>query len=127
MFRRPGENAEPIRSDEVSNEDWIEWARPIWYGIRESATLNAAEAREDADERHIAALQLETVRRCVLLWSNAGDTVLDPFTGIGTTGYVAIQNGRKFIGCELKRSYYEAAVRNIGRASNVMTLGLDVA
>ena len=127
VFRRPGENAEPIRSDEVSNEDWIEWARPIWYGIRESATLNAAEAREDADERHIAALQLETVRRCVLLWSNAGDTVLDPFTGIGTTGYVAIQNGRKFIGCELKRSYYEAAVRNIGRASNVMTLGLDVA
>ena len=128
VFRRPGENVEPIRSDEVSNEDWIEWARPIWYGIRESATLNAAEAREQADERHIAALQLETVRRCVLLWSNAGDIVLDPFTGIGTTGYVAVQEGRRFVGCELKRSYYEAAVRNIGRASNVQTLGLlDVA
>jgi DNA modification methylase len=123
-FRKPGENAEPIRSDEVSNDDWIEWARPIWYGIRESATLNAAEAREQADERHIAALQLETVRRCVLLWSNAGDLVLDPFTGIGTTGYVAIQNGRRFVGCELKRSYYEAACRNIVRASNVQNLGL---
>lgn len=124
VFRKPGENAEPIRSDEVSNDDWIEWARPIWYGIRESATLNAAEARDQADERHIAALQLETVRRCVLLWSNAGDVVLDPFTGIGTTGYVAVQNGRQFVGCELKRSYYEAACRNIARASNVQTLGL---
>jgi DNA modification methylase len=124
VFRKPGENAEPIRSDEVSNDDWIEWARPIWYGIRESATLNAAEAREQADERHIAALQLETVRRCVLLWSNAGDVVLDPFTGIGTTGYVAVQHGRRFIGCELKRSYYDAACRNIARATNVQTLGL---
>ena len=89
MFRKPGENADPIRSDEVSNDDWIEWARPIWYGIRESATLNAAEAREERDERHIAALQLETVRRCVLLWSNRDELVLDPFAGIGTTGYVA--------------------------------------
>jgi DNA modification methylase len=124
VFRKPGENAEPIRSDEVSNDDWIEWARPIWYGIRESATLNAAEARDDRDERHIAALQLETVRRCVLLWSNAGDLILDPFAGIGTTGYVAVQNGRQFVGCELKRSYFEAACRNIGRASNVMTLRL---
>ena len=124
VFRKPGDNEVPIQSDEVSNDDWIEWARPIWYGIRESATLNAAEAREEKDERHIAALQLETVKRCVLLWSNAGDTILDPFAGIGTTGYVAVQNGRHFVGCELKRSYYEAAVRNIGRASNIQTLGL---
>jgi len=127
VFRKPGDNPEPIRSDEVSNEDWIEWARPIWYGIRESATLNAAEARDEKDERHIAALQLETVRRCIKLWSNPGDLVLDPFAGIGTTGYVAVQNGRRFVGCELKRSYFEAACQNIGRASNVMTLGLDVA
>jgi DNA modification methylase len=124
VFRKPGDNAVPIRSDEVSNDDWIEWARPIWYGIRESATLNAAEAREQRDERHIAALQLETVRRCVLLWSNRHETILDPFAGIGTTGYVAIQNERRFVGCELKRSYFEAACRNIERASGVMTLEL---
>lgn len=124
VFRAPGENAEPIRSDEVTNDDWIEWARPIWYGIRESATLNAAEAREQRDERHIAALQLETVRRCVLLWSNAGDLILDPFAGIGTTGYVAVQHDRRFVGCELKRSYFEAACRNIERASNILTFGL---
>ncbi len=124
VFRKPGDNAVPIRSDEVSNDNWIEWARPIWYGIKESQTLNAAEAREQRDERHIAALQLETVRRCVLLWSNAGDTILDPFTGIGTTGYVSVQNGRQFVGCELKRSYFEAACRNIDRAGGVMSLGL---
>jgi len=127
VFRKPGENAEPIRSDEVSNDEWIEWARPIWYGIRESATLNAAEAREQRDERHIAALQLETVRRCIKLWTNPGELVLDPFAGIGTTGYVALQNERRFIGCELKRSYYEAACRNIARAGSVMTLGLTTA
>lgn len=124
VFRKPGDNTTPIRSDEVSNDDWIEWARPIWYGIRESATLNAAEAREQRDERHIAALQLETVRRCVLLWSNRGETVLDPFAGIGTTGYVSIQNDRRFVGCELKRSYFDAACRNIDRASGVLDLGL---
>jgi len=128
VFRKPGDNETLIRSDEVSNNEWIEWARPIWYGIRESETLNAAEAREERDERHIAALQLETVRRCVKLWSNPGELVLDPFTGIGTTGYVAVQQGRTFVGCELKRSYFEAACRNIERASNVQTLGLfDVA
>ncbi len=124
VFRKPGENAELIRSDEVSNDEWIEWARPIWYGIRESATLNAAEAREQRDERHIAALQLETVRRCIKLWSNPGDLILDPFAGIGTTGYVAVENGRRFVGCELKRSYFEAACRNIERSSNVLTFGL---
>ncbi len=126
VFRKPGDNAVPIRSDEVSNEDWIEWARPIWYGIRESATLNVAEAREQRDERHIAALQLETVRRCVLLWSNAQELVLDPFAGIGTTGYVAVQNDRRFVGCELKRSYFQAACRNLANAQARMTLPWDL-
>jgi len=122
VFRKPGENAVAITNDDVTNNEWIEWARPIWYGIRESATLNAAEAREQRDERHIAALQLETVRRCIKLWSQPGELVLDPFAGIGTTGYVAVQNNRRFVGCELKRSYYESACRNIERASGVMGL-----
>lgn len=125
VFRAPGENAVPIRDDQITNDEWIEWARPIWYGIRESETLNAAEARDQKDERHIAALQLETVRRCIRLWSNPGELVLDPFMGIGTTGYVAVQNGRRALGCELKRSYFEAACRNISRADNVLTLGLS--
>lgn len=125
VFRAPGENAVPIVDDQITNDEWIEWARPIWYGIRESATLNAAEARDQKDERHIAALQLETVMRCIRLWSNPGELVLDPFMGIGTTGYVAVQNGLRAVGCELKRSYFEAACRNIERADNVLALGLS--
>ena len=66
------------------------------------------------------------MRRCIRLWSNPDELVLDPFGGIGTTGYVAIQNGRQFLGIELKRSYYEAACRNLGRAASVMTLGLQL-
>ena len=122
VFRKPGDTEVVIVDDQVSNDDWISWARPIWYGIRESETLNAAEARDQRDERHIAALQLETIRRCVRLWSNPGDLVLDPFAGIGSTGYVAVENGRRFVGCELKRSYYDAACRNIARASARLTL-----
>lgn len=116
VFRKPGENAIPIKSDDVSNDDWITWAHPVWYNIRESDTLNAKEAREEKDERHITPLQLETIERCIRLWSNPGDTVLSPFAGIGSEGYVAIQQGRKFVGIELKRSYYEAAVNNLRRA-----------
>ena len=52
VFRKPGDNAVPIRGN-LSNDEWIEWARPIWYGIKESNTLNAAEARSEKDERHI--------------------------------------------------------------------------
>ena len=73
IFRAPGDNAVPILPADISNEDWIEWARPIWYGIRESDTLPAREARGDDDERHIAPLQLGTIERCVRLWSNKGD------------------------------------------------------
>lgn len=124
VFRKAGQNAVPIRSDEVNNEDWISWARPIWYGIRESETLSAAEGRDEKDEKHVAPLQLETIRRCILLWSNKGDVVLSPFAGIGSEGYVAVQNERRFVGIELKPSYYRAAVRNLQRAEGALTLGL---
>ena len=115
VFRKPGENAEPIHPD-ISNEDWIEWARPIWYGIRESDTLNVREATGDKDERHICALQLSTIERCIRLWSNKGDTVLSPFGGIGSEGYQAIRHGRHYIGIELKPEYYETAIKNLKRA-----------
>lgn len=136
IFKKPGENAVRIPHDatqgEVTNDDWIEWASPIWaditeggwltadgnlcpvwYGIRESDTLNVRVAREAADERHIAPLQLEFIRRCVLLWSNPGETVLTPFGGIGSELYVAVKHGRKAIGCELKPSYWRTAVDNL--------------
>ena len=113
LFRKPGENPAPIVNDWVSNEDWIRWARPIWYNIRETETLNRAEARTDDDERHIAPLQLETIRRAVLLWSNPGDLVLSPFGGIGSEGYVSIKNGRRFVGVELKPEYFKVGVKNL--------------
>jgi DNA modification methylase len=114
-FRHPEENQVVIKPD-VSNEEWIMWARPVWYGIRESDTLNAAEARSDKDERHICPLQLETIERCIRLWSNPRETVFSPFAGIGSEGYVALQKDRKFVGIELKREYYNQAVKNLGNA-----------
>lgn len=117
VFRKPGENAEPVHPD-ISNEEWIEWARPIWYGIRESDTLNVREATGDKDERHVCALQLATIERCIRLWSNRGDVVLSPFGGIGSEGYQAVQHGRKYIGIELKPEYYETALKNLKRAEH---------
>lgn len=120
IFRKPGDNAVPVVPD-LTNDEWIEWARPIWYGIRESDTLNAAEGRDQKDERHVAALQLATIERCVRLWSNKGETVLSPFGGIGSEGYVSVRHGRRYIGIELKPSYWRAAVRNLQRAEESVT------
>jgi DNA modification methylase len=115
IFRKPGENIVPVQPD-ITNDLWIEWARPIWYGIRESDTLRVAEARDSDDERHICPLQLGTIERCIRLWSNPGETVLSPFAGIGSEGYEAIRLGRKFIGFELKPSYAQAAAKNLRAA-----------
>lgn len=112
LFRKPGDNAVPIKND-VSNEEWIEWARPVWLGIRESNTLNARAGREDKDERHICPLQLDFIERCVRLWSNPGELVLSPFAGIGSEGYVAVKFGRRFVGIELKPSYWRTACDNL--------------
>lgn len=115
LFRKPGENAVPIRGD-VDNDTWIQWARPVWHGIRESNTLNVQVAREQADERHICPLQLDLIERCVRLWSNPGELVLSPFAGIGSEGYVALEQGRRFVGCELKPSYWRVAAANLRNA-----------
>ncbi len=112
VFRKPGENAVPIDTD-LTNDEWIEYARPIWYGIKESDTLSAALAREDKDERHICALQLGTIERCVRLWSNKGETVFSPFAGIGSELYEAVRLGRKGLGIELKPSYFRTACSNL--------------
>lgn len=128
LFRKPGDNpvpVTPVANGEVTREDWIRWASPCWYDIRESDTLNAAVARESEDERHICPLQLPLIERAVKLWSNPGELVLSPFAGIGSEGYVAIKRGRRFIGCELKPSYWATACENLRRAeyeTNLPTL-----
>lgn len=115
LFRKPGENAVAIKPD-ITNDEWVRLAHPVWYDIKESDTLNTYEAKENDDERHIVPLQLETIENCVRLWSNQGDVIFDPFTGIGSTAYVALQNNRKALGTELKPRYFETAVKNCQRA-----------
>ena len=109
LFKKPGERYAPIKTD-VTNEEWIEFARPIWYGIQESNTLNARIARQSDDERHLTPLQLDFIDRCVRLWSNPGETVFTAFGGVGSELYVAVERGRKALGIELKASYWRTGV-----------------
>ncbi len=95
---------------------WQQVASPVWMDIDPSDTLQYASAREHDDERHICPLQLEVIRRGIELWTNPGDIVLSPFAGIGSEGYVALQMKRRFVGAELKASYYQQAARNLSMA-----------
>ena len=115
LFKKPGDNLVPISPD-VTNEEWIDWAHPIWWGIRESNTLQYQSARENSDDRHICPLQLQFIERCIRLWSNPGELVLSPFAGIGSEGHESIRLGRAFIGIELKPSYWQTAVKNLEKA-----------
>ena len=116
-FRAPGENAVPVNSiGEVSRNDWIDWAECCWSDIRETDTLNIRGTKSEDDTRHICPLQLEVIRRLVLLYSNPGELVFSPFTGISSEGYVALKHGRKFYGCELKPEYHSQACRNLDKA-----------
>lgn len=119
LFRKPGDNAVPIKND-VTNDEWIEWAQPVWWDIKETNTLNVRVARDDADERHICPLQLDFIERCVRLWSNPGEVVLSPFAGIGSEVYMARKLGRFGLGCELKPSYWRTAVDNLTNLENEM-------
>lgn len=121
IFRKPGENAVPVTPTEygVTNDDWIQWARPVWYGIRETNVLNVVVARSNEDERHIAPLQLDLIERCVRLWTNPGELVLSPFAGIGSEGYESVRLGRRFVGCELKPAYWKVACENLAVAEGL--------
>lgn len=110
IFKKPGDRAEPVKTD-VTNEEWITWAHPVWYDIKESNTLNARIARESDDERHLTPLQLDFIERCVRLYSNPGDTVFTAFGGVGSELYVAVKNGRRALGIELKASYWATGCR----------------
>lgn len=114
-MRKPGDNPERIsHTHETFPVDvWQNYASPVWMDIRQSDTLQKKSAREDKDERHICPLQLEVIQRCVELWTNPGDIVLDPFAGIGSVPYVAVTMGRRGIGIELKDSYYNQAKNNL--------------
>ncbi len=140
VMRKPGVNPEPIshpagfnrwvgdgngpsqekrpdqRINKYSHEVWQRYASPVWMDINPSDTLQKESARAEEDSRHICPLQLTVIRRAIELWTNPNDTVLSPFAGIGSEGYVAIQEGRRFIGAELKDTYYRQCVANLDNA-----------
>jgi hypothetical protein len=150
-LRKPGDNDEPVTGilEEYHGDDqtdvelsaeaartvrstrtlaqhksiliWQRYAEPVWNDVHQGETLSFRVARAEHDERHISPLQLTPVRRCVQLWTNPGDVVLSPFAGIGTAGYVAIGMGRRFVGAELKPSYYRQAVSNLRSAEGLGT------
>ena len=113
-MRKPGENPERVTHTDKSFpvNVWQKYASPVWMDIKQSDTLQRKSARADKDERHICPLQLEVIKRCIELWTNPGDIVLDPFAGIGSTPYVALRMDRRGLGIELKDTYYEQAVNN---------------
>ena len=114
-MRKHGDNPERVTHTQESLpvSVWQRYASPVWMDIDPSDTLQRKSAREDDDERHICPLQLEVIRRAIELWSNPGDEVFSPFAGIGSEGYVAIQQGRRFRGIELKESYFKQACANL--------------
>lgn len=133
-LRKPGENEEKIEGlfteyygtnpptdagDDLGNSIniWSRYASPVWDDINPSDTLQYRSARENNDERHVTPTQLTVIRRCLQLWTNPGDVVLDPFNGIGSTGFCCLEMDRRYVGFELKKSYYDAAVKNLANAS----------
>jgi hypothetical protein len=131
IFRKPGENPQPVTKDPASFpvDMWQEYASPVWMTVDQCRVLNGEVAREHADERHICPLQLDVIERTIQLWSNPGDLVYSPFAGIGSEGYGALNLGRRFVGSELKRSYYEQACVNLRntKAQTVLPFSLGAA
>jgi DNA modification methylase len=130
-MRKPGDNTKPIRHPDgltsfagenppkhgtLSHERWRRYASPVWMDIDQSNTLNGRAARESEDERHVCPLQLDVIERALELWSTDDDLVLSPFCGIGSEGYQAVKMGRRFVGIELKESYFNQAVMNLAAA-----------
>lgn len=113
-MRKSGENIEPIShtNESFPVDVWQKYASPIWTDINPSDTLQHRSCRDEKDEKHICPLQLTVIRRCINLWSGKGETVLTPFLGIGSEAVVALENGRKAIGIELKSTWYQQAVKN---------------
>ncbi len=120
-MRKPGVNPDPVTKTHESFpvDLWQKYASPVWMDINPTRTLQYRAARDNDDERHICPLQLDVIERAVELWSNPVDLVFSPFAGIGSEGYVALQMGRRFIGSELKKSYFDVACRNLAAAKSM--------
>ncbi|MFN5117326.1 MAG: DNA-methyltransferase [Cyanobacteriota bacterium] len=118
FFRKEGDNPDPVTHDpeDLPVSMWQELASPVWMEVNQTKVLNGRQARGDQDERHICPLQLDVIERCITLYSNLGDVVLDPFNGIGSTGFQAVKMGRRYVGIELKPEYAKQAAKFLERA-----------
>jgi DNA modification methylase len=114
-FKKPGENKVPIQNN-IPFDLWCKIAEPVWIEVNESDTLDYRDARDNNDERHITPTQLTPIEWCYHMWVNKGETVLSPFSGVASEGVVAVKTGRKYIGIELKESYYELSKKNLAAA-----------
>jgi DNA modification methylase len=117
-MRKPGENDKPVShtAEEFPVSLWQRYASPVWMDINPSDTIQYRSARQQEDEKHICPLQLGVIRRAIDLWTAPNDLILSPFAGIGSEGFVALEQGRHFVGMELKESYFRQAVANLGIA-----------
>ena len=122
-MRKPGDaDVRVTHGDDLPVTMWQKYASPIWDDINQGRTLNKLPARDENDEKHMCPLQLDVIERCIHLWTNKGDLVFSPFTGIGSEGYCAVKMERRFIGTELKPQYWELACQNIEEAGNSQQL-----
>ena len=115
-MRKPGDCDERVTHDGVNDlpvDLWQKYASPVWFDIDQGRTLNKMPARDENDQKHMCPLQLDVIDRCIHLWTNKGDLVFSPFTGIGSEGYTAVRMGRRFVGTELKPQYWKLACQNI--------------
>jgi len=116
-MRKPGDaNPRVTHGDDLPVAMWQQYASPIWMDINQGRTLNKLPARDENDEKHMCPLQLDVIERCIHLWTNKNDLIFSPFTGIGSEGYCAVKMGRRFVGSELKRQYFDLACQNIADA-----------
>lgn len=128
FFRKDEPNPEPITHDpeDLPVSEWQELASPVWMTVQQGNVLNGKMAKGSEDERHICPLQLDVIERCLTLYSNPGDLILDPFNGIGSTGFKALKMGRRYLGIELKPEYAAQAAKFLTEAEESATSMLEV-
>lgn len=119
IFKKSGDNAIPVRGT-LSNEEWIQWARPVWLDIKESDTLNARIARHDDDERHLTPLQLSFIGRLIRMYTNEGELVMTKYGGVSSELYMAVKLGRRAFGIELKPSYWQTGCNYLAELEHDM-------
>lgn len=95
--------------------EWQKLASPVWMNIQQGNVLNRVKGV--GDERHVCPLQLDTIENCLRLYSKPGDVVMDPFNGIGSTGYQAVKMYRRYLGFELKQEYAKQSDKNLKEAA----------